>query len=80
MGVITITWPVCVEMLSPHIRPIVCSYIGASESIIAFVALKTYANLLQAINLDATFLFFCIIGALNTVFILIFVPETKNKV
>ena len=78
-GILTICFPVCVEILSPYMRPLISPYIVTLEALIGFIALKTFVDLIQNIQLGGTFAFFTVLGILNTGFIAVFVPETKNK-
>lgn len=78
LGIITICWPVCVEILAPPMRPLISPYILATSTVIAFLALKTFADFIQTIELAGTFLTYAVISVLFSIFIAAFVPETKN--
>ena len=79
MGVISVCWPVCVEILPPPIRPFIGPYLGVLEGVIAFIAIKSYADLLEIFSLDGTFLLYAVLSILTTTYIVVFVPETKHK-
>ena len=78
IGIISISFPVSVEMLPPYIRPHITPYIATLQAIIGFIALKMYVDLIIGFQLGGSFVFFTVLGICTTVFIIIFVPETKN--
>lgn len=74
-----IPWMMMGELFAPDIKGFSASLAGTFNWLLAFVVTKTFTNLVGAIKIGPTFWLFSALTIVGTVFVFIFVPETKGK-
>ncbi|PSN36458.1 hypothetical protein C0J52_18340 [Blattella germanica] len=79
LGYGPIPWMMMGELFSPQIKGVASSLACLLNWILAFLVTRFYSDLVNEIHSYSTFWIFAGISALGTVFVLIFVPETKGK-
>ena len=79
LGPNPISWLLVGEMFPLEYRGIGSSLTTAFSYICAFVGVKTFVDLQEAVGLHGTFWTYAIISALGFLFAVIFVPETKGQ-
>lgn len=66
------------EYFPTKVRPIGMTFGSIAANIFAFVLIKVYPIMEQTIGLQACFLIFCVSCALGTIYVAVFVEETKG--
>ncbi|GLH04112.1 Glucose transporter type 3 [Gryllus bimaculatus] len=79
LGYGPISWLLVSELFPANIKGRASSISCMVNWFIAFLVTKFFSNLEQAFKLGPTFWIFAAISAVGTVFVYIFVPETKGK-
>lgn len=67
------------ELFSASIKGYALSFVNFCFSIFYFVSTKLFEYLLNTFGLSAAFMLFAICTSLSVVFVIFYVPETKNK-
>ncbi|KAF5269941.1 hypothetical protein FQR65_LT05740 [Abscondita terminalis] len=78
-GMGPIPWVLSTELFPPEVRGIGTGLASTFNWFIAFLVSKFYLDLQNAIGSDVTFYLYSFIAFLSTLFIYLFVPETKDK-
>ena len=79
LGPNPISWLLVGEMFPLEYRGLGTSLTTAFSYICAFVGVKTFVDLQEALGLHGTFWTYAIISALGFLFAMVFVPETKGQ-
>lgn len=79
LGFGPIPWMASSEIMPPEIKSVASSLAAMFNWFLAFVVTRFYNNLVSAIGGDVTFYIFAGVSLVGTVFVFIFVPETKGK-
>lgn len=66
------------EYFSSKVRPIGMTVGSIAANLFSFILIKVYPKMEQSIGLEACFLLFCVSCALGTVYVAVFVNETKG--
>jgi len=78
VGINPISWLLVGEIFPLEHRSVGSSASAAFSYAMAFVAVKTYVDLRQALGLSGAFWTYSIVAAMGTAYSLAFVPETKG--
>lgn len=79
LGFGPIPWVMIGELFATDVKGLAGSIAGSFSWILAFVITKTFTNIRETIGLGETFWLFAVFSALGTVFVFVYVPETKGK-
>ncbi|KAF2892941.1 hypothetical protein ILUMI_13235 [Ignelater luminosus] len=79
IGIGPIPWLISAELFPPEIRSIATGAAATLNWFTGFLITKFYLDLKNAVGSDVTFYIFSVISVIGTVFIFLFVPETKGK-
>ena len=72
-------WMMMGEVFAPEVKGVAASGACVLNWLLAFIVTKFFDDLKQAINVGPTYWLFSVICAIGTLFVYIFVPETKGK-
>ncbi|KAH8289014.1 hypothetical protein KR054_000941, partial [Drosophila jambulina] len=76
-GLGTLTWLLTVELVSPPMRPLVCSIAATTSWLCASMAIFWYSSI-KVVCQPYLFLLFAIVSVLSLLFTLAYIPETKG--
>lgn len=79
IGLGPIPWVLIGELFTPEVKGPASSASGTIAWLLAFLVTKTFSNVRDLIGLGETFWLFAFFSALGSIFVLLFVPETKGK-
>ncbi|XP_017958820.1 facilitated trehalose transporter Tret1-like [Drosophila navojoa] len=79
LGFGPVPWLIMAELFSEDVKPVCGAIVGTSSWLFAFCVTKLFPITLDAIGPSYTFWIFTIFAILGCVFVIFFVPETKNK-
>lgn len=79
LGLGPIPWVLIGELFTAEVKGPASSASGTVAWLLAFLVTKTFSNVRDLIGLAATFWLFALFTALGSIFVLLFVPETKGK-
>lgn len=74
-----VPWLMMGELFARDIKGVAGAIAGTSNWLLAFLITKTFSNLQAGIGAGGTFWLFSGLTILGTVFVFVFVPETKGK-
>lgn len=79
IGLGPIPWVLIGELFTAEVKGPASSASGTVAWLLAFLVTKTFSNVRDLIGLGETFWLFAFFSALGSIFVMIFVPETKGK-
>lgn len=79
LGYGPIPWMIASEISPTETKSALSSAAGTFNWFLAFIVTKFYGDIKTATGGDVTFYIFSVISVLGTLFVIIFVPETKGK-
>ncbi|XP_050303651.1 facilitated trehalose transporter Tret1-like isoform X2 [Anthonomus grandis grandis] len=79
LGFGPIPWMAAAEIMPPEIKSTASSAVATFNWFLAFIVTRFFNNLVVSIGGDVTFYIFSGISLAGSVFVLLFVPETKGK-
>lgn len=79
VGIISVPWIMVSEIYPNKTRGLASGLTAALNYTLFFVSIKTYYDLETSISLFGAICLYGVIGALGTIFIYIFLPETEGK-
>lgn len=79
LGLGPVSWVLIGELFTAEVKGPASSASVTISWLLAFLVTKTFSNVRNLIGLGQTFWVFAFCSALGTIFVLLFVPETKGK-
>ncbi|CAH1106551.1 unnamed protein product [Psylliodes chrysocephalus] len=78
-GYATIPWSLCGELFSINVKSLCASFASCLCLILSFLVTLLFPLLRDAFGMGGVFCVFSALGVLASVFVILFVPETKGK-
>lgn len=79
IGFLTLPWAMIGELFPADVRGLASGLTTCIAYIFSFVALKVYPDMLHAFTKQGVFFFYGAVSLLGTIYVILFLPETKNK-
>lgn len=79
LGLGPVPWVLVGEIFTTEVKAITSSLSGSTSWLVAFLVTKFFSNIRDLIGIGQTFFIFAVFAAICTVFVLVFIPETKGK-
>ncbi|TGZ33046.1 trehalose transporter 1-like protein isoform X1 [Temnothorax longispinosus] len=79
LGYLVIPFAMVGEVYPPKVKDILSGSTVAIGYLFSAVTIKTYPDMESLMGMHGVFLFFAIVSLVGTIFILLFLPETKGK-
>lgn len=79
LGFLVLPFAMIGELYPARVKDIFSGMTTCLAYVFSFVALKVYPDMLEAFDKHGVFLFYTILSLLGTIFVLLFLPETKGK-
>ncbi|XP_020286894.1 facilitated trehalose transporter Tret1-2 homolog isoform X2 [Pseudomyrmex gracilis] len=79
LGYLAVPFAMVGEVYPSKVKDILSGLTVALGYVFSAIAVKTYPDMLRLMNMHGVFLFYAIISLLGTIFIMLFLPETKGK-
>ena len=70
---------IAAEWFSSDLKSLVSSSIITFQFLMIFIAVQTTGPIIDLVGNSGLFVFFCLVCAIKTIFVVIFVPETHGK-
>ncbi|XP_049845304.1 facilitated trehalose transporter Tret1-2 homolog isoform X2 [Schistocerca gregaria] len=79
IGFLTLPWAMIGELFPADVRGLASGLTTCMAYVFSFVALKIYPDMLRAFTKQGVFFFYGAVSLLGTIYVILFLPETKNK-
>ncbi|KRT85039.1 membrane transporter, partial [Oryctes borbonicus] len=79
VGFLTVPFAMAAEVFPTKIRGLASGLVTCLAYGFNFITVKTYGVMMQSMGNDGFFCFYGIMGLLGTIFVIVFLPETKGK-
>ncbi|CAH0388120.1 unnamed protein product [Bemisia tabaci] len=79
IGFLTVPWCMIGEVFPAQVRGVACSITSCFAYLSSFVVIKLYKSMLMSMGTVGIFTFYGIMSLLGTLFVMIYLPETKGK-
>lgn len=79
LGYLVIPFAMVSEVYPSKVKDILSGVTVALGYVFSAITVKIYPDMLRLMNMHGVFLFYAIISLLGTIFIMLFLPETKGK-
>lgn len=79
MGFLVLPFAMIGELYPAKVKDILSGLTTCAAYIFSFITIKTYPNLLEEMGKHGVFCFYGVFSLLGTIFVVLFLPETKGK-
>ncbi|XP_015602755.1 facilitated trehalose transporter Tret1-2 homolog isoform X2 [Cephus cinctus] len=79
LGFLVLPFAMIGEIYPTKVKDVLSGLTTCIAYIFSFISIKTYPDMQHLMGEHGVFLFYCIMSLIGTIFVLIFLPETKGK-